>query len=138
VGSLLSPETQPHLHPPLIRGGNYTTLWIGLNLPKEILQERIITRINNRIPALFDEIKKLSDSGISYERLHSFGLEYRYGSEYVQGKITLEQCKELLATKTWQFAKRQMTWFKRNPEIHWYDPITDQQKILKQVQEFLR
>lgn len=115
----------------------YDTLWIGLELPKTDLQNRIEKRINERIPALFDEIKKLHGSGISYERLYSFGLEYRYGSEYVQGKVTLEQFHELLATKTWQFAKRQMTWFKRNSKINWFDPINDQQKILKLVQDFL-
>jgi tRNA dimethylallyltransferase len=116
----------------------YETLFIGLELSKELLQERIITRIQNRIPALFDEIKKLHNSGVSYERLHSFGLEYRYGSEHVQGNITLDEFNELLSTKTWQFAKRQMTWFKRNSEINWFNPITDQQKILKLVQDFLR
>ena len=116
----------------------YETLFIGLELSKELLQERIITRIQNRIPALFDEIKKLHNSGVSYERLHSFGLEYRYGSEHVQGNITLDEFNELLSTKTWQFAKRQMTWFKRNSEINWFNPINNQQKILKQVQDFLR
>lgn len=116
----------------------YETFFIGLELSKELLQERIITRIQNRIPALFDEIKKLHNSGVSYERLHSFGLEYRYGSEHVQGNITLDEFNELLSTKTWQFAKRQMTWFKRNSEINWFNPINDQQKILKQVQDFLR
>lgn len=121
----------------------YDTLFIGLDLPKEILQERIKERITARIFAsgknprtLFDEITDLNTSGVSFERLERFGLEYRYGSQYVQGKITLEQFEVLLATKTWQFAKRQMTWFKRNPEINWFNPITDQQKILKLVQEF--
>ncbi len=116
----------------------YKTLFIGLDLPKEILQERIQKRIDDRIPVLFDEIKNLHKSGITFEKLNSFGLEYRYGSEHVQGLITLEQFKELLAIKTWQFAKRQMTWFKRNTEIHWFNPITDQQKILSLVQVFLR
>lgn len=115
----------------------YKTLFIGLELPKEILQRRIIERIQNRIPALFDEIKKLHNSGVSYERLHSFGLEYRYGSEYVQENITLDEFNELLSTKTWQFAKRQMTWFKRNSEIKWFDPVNDQQKILQQVKDFI-
>lgn len=116
----------------------YETLFIGLELSKELLQERIITRIQNRIPALFDEIKKLHNSGISYERLYSFGLEYRYGSEYVQGNITLDEFNELLFTKTWQFAKRQMTWFKRKPKIRWFDPLNDQQKILQLVKDFIK
>ena len=139
------PDTVPHPNPPLHRGGEntYNTLWIGLNLPKEVLQERIRERINARIFAkdkklrtLFDEINDLYKSEISFERLESFGLEYRYGSEYVQGKITLDEFVGLLATKTWQYAKRQMTWFKRNQQIHWCNPISDKQKILKLVQDF--
>lgn len=116
----------------------YSTLWIGLNLPKEILQKRIITRIQDRIPALFDEINNLHNSGFSFERLERFGLEYRYCTEYVQRKITLPEFIETLATKTWQFAKRQITWFKRNKNIHWYNPIIDKQKILQLVKEFLK
>ena len=115
----------------------YNVLWIGLDLPKEELQERIEKRISDRIPALFDEIKSLHNSGVTYEKLDSFGLEYRYGSDYVQEKINLSEFKELLATKTWHYAKRQMTWFKRNSEIHWFNRINDQQKILKLVQDFL-
>ncbi len=115
---------------------NYQVLWIGLMLPKEQLQENIIKRINDRIPALFGEIKNLHASGVSFERLYSFGLEYRYGAEYVQGKISLDEFKEILTNKTWQFAKRQMTWFKRNPEIHWCNPISDKQKILQLVKDF--
>lgn len=115
----------------------YNVLWIGLDLPKEELQERIEKRISDRIPALFNEIKSLHNSGVTYEKLNSFGLEYRYGSDYVQEKIDLSEFKELLATKTWQYAKRQMTWFKRNSEIYWFDPVNDQQKILKRVQDFL-
>lgn len=116
----------------------YKTLFIGLNLPKEILQERITQRIQLRIPALFDEVANLNHSGISFDRLKSFGLEYRYGSKYIQKEINFEQFIELLSTKTWQFAKRQVTWFKRNSSIHWFNPMTDKQKILKLVQDFLR
>lgn len=116
----------------------YDLLMIGLTLPKEEIIPRITLRIEERIPALFDEIKKLHEGGISFERLESFGLEYRHGSEYVQGKISLEIFKETLATKTWQFVKRQMTWFKRDTRIHWAHPISDQQKILKLVQDFLQ
>lgn len=113
-------------------------LIIGLNLPKEELIRRIKMRIDNRIPALFDEIQKLHDAGISWERLESFGLEYRHGSEYVQGKMNLDQFKEILATKTWQFVKRQITWWKRDSRVVWMNPLADHQKILEQVQDFLR
>ena len=120
-----------------IRQPQYTSYFVGLELPKEILRERIEQRIKDRIPALFDEIKKLLDQGISPERLHSFGLEYRYGSEYVEGKLTESEFIEILTNKTWQFAKRQMLWFQKNKTIHWFDPINEQQKILESVQNFL-
>jgi tRNA dimethylallyltransferase len=114
----------------------YTTLWIGLYLPKDTMIERISSRITDRIPVLFDEIKHLQSIGVTDQRLHGFGLEYRYGLMYVRGEINEAEFIELLTTKTWQFSKRQMTWFKRNNEINWFDPITDKQKILEQVKEF--
>lgn len=116
----------------------YQTCSIGLELPKEELVRRIRQRIESRIPALFDEIKNLNAKGVSFERLHSFGLEYRYGSEYIQDHMTLEEFKETLATKTWQFAKRQLTWFKANPQIHWFNSDSDKQKILNVIQDFLK
>lgn len=116
----------------------YDALFIGLELSKEELMNRIKQRIDNRVPALFDEIQNLNDKGVSFERLHSFGLEYRYGADYIQKKLTLEEFKEILTTKTWQFAKRQMTWFKANPSIHWFNPISDKQKILNMIQDLLR
>lgn len=115
----------------------YHTLSIGLEVSKEELIKRIKERIDTRIPSLFNEIENLNKNGVSFERLHSFGLEYRYGSEYIQGKITLQEFKDLLATKTWQFAKRQLTWFKANPQIHWFNPDSDKQKIVNMVQDFL-
>lgn len=116
----------------------YPTLWIGLQLDRETMLQRITKRITARIPALFDEIKHLRSIGVSDERLDRFGLEYRYGLMYVLEKITENEFIQLLTNKTWQFSKRQMTWFKRNTEINWYNPLTGKQKILKQVQDFLK
>jgi tRNA dimethylallyltransferase len=119
------------------KGEDFSVLIIGLNLPKEELVSRIEKRIDDRIPALFDEIKKLLSEGISPERLNSFGLEYRYGLEYVEGKINLDDFKKTLATKTWQYVRRQMTWWKRDSRVIWMNPLTDSQKILNLVTEFL-
>lgn len=112
-------------------------LIIGLMLPKEILTKHIGQRIHARIPALFEEIRHLIAQGISTERLKSFGLEYRYGTEYVEGRITEDDFASTLATKTWQFVRRQMTWFKRDERITWFNPISDKEKILARVQDFL-
>jgi len=134
-------ETPPA--PPLVEGVATNTIWIGLELPKNILRERIEQRIKHRISAqggqatLFDEIKGLLDQGVTSEKLYSFGLEYRYGLEYIQEKLTECEFIEILTNKTWQFAKRQMMWFKRNPDIKWFDPMLDKQKIMELVQDFL-
>ncbi len=112
-------------------------LMIGLTLPKEVLLERISTRIHDRIPTLFEEIRKLLDDGISAERLQSFGLEYRYGTEFVAGFLNEKDFVNILTTKTWQYVRRQITWFKRDDRITWLNPISDKEKILTHVQEFL-
>jgi len=114
----------------------YNTLMIGLELPKEDLQANISERIVLRIPALFDEIKRLLDCGVTPERLDSLGLEYRYGLHYVEGKLKGSEFIETLSVKTWQFAKRQMTWWKKDSRINWFNPISDKQKILQLVQVF--
>ena len=116
---------------------DYDVLLIGLELPKPELVHRIQTRIEQRIPSLFDEINHLINTGITPERLKSFGLEYKYGTEYVQKLISLDEFKKTLATKTWQYAKRQMTWWKPDNRIIWMNPISDHQKILDQVKDFL-
>ena len=131
--------SQPLPNPPLQgEGAEHSVLIIGLNLPKEELVSRIQQRIDERIPALFDEIKKLLVDGISAERLNAFGLEYRYGLEFILGKINLQEFKETLATKTWQYVRRQLTWWKRDSRVVWMNPILDRQKILDLVQDFLK
>lgn len=124
--------------PPLrITEEDSNLLIIALDLPKDELVQRIEKRIDDRIPALFDEITQLHAQGVSWERLASFGLEYRYGAEYVQEKITLEVFKKILATKTWQFVKRQMTWWKRDARVVWMNPILDKEKIIHLIQTYL-
>jgi tRNA dimethylallyltransferase len=115
----------------------HEVLMIGLTLPKEILVERITARIHDRIPALFEEIRQLLRDGISADRLQSFGLEYRHGTEFVEGSINEKDFVSILTTKTWQYVRRQMTWFKRDNRITWFNPISDKQKILAHVQDFL-
>jgi tRNA dimethylallyltransferase len=128
------PSTDPSNH----QGKHYDLLIIGLTLPKEELVSRIAQRIDVRIPALFDEISNLHNQGISWERLESFGLEYREGSYYVQGKVSLDDFKTTLATKTWQYVRRQMTWFKRDSRIVWLNPLTDRDVIFKKIRNFLK
>jgi tRNA dimethylallyltransferase len=131
----------PPLRPtatPSYQGEDSNILIIGLRLPKDELDAKIAKRITDRIPALFNEIRNLHSHGISSEQLRRFGLEYRYGNDYVMGKMLLPDFIEELTTKTIQFAKRQITWWKRDEHVHWMNPIIDKQKILDMVQDFLK
>lgn len=99
---------------------DYDVTWIGLNYPYEKLKERIHIRLLKRLDAgMIEEVEKLHKNGLSWEKLDSFGLEYRYISRYLREMITKEEMIKLLETEICHYAKRQMVWFKRNKEIQW-------------------
>ena len=99
----------------------YNVLKIGLTYPKDVLAQRIKQRIDNRLPlGMIEEVKGLLESGISQEFLDGLGLEYRYISRYLTGKISYNEFYESLQKDTKAFAKRQMTWFKKDNPI-WLD-----------------
>lgn len=101
----------------------YDVVIIGLELPKEELVARIQKRLDVRLAeGMVEEVERLHADGLSWERLENLGLEYRYIARYLQKKISYEEMKELIATKSWQYARRQMTWFKRDTRIQWFHP----------------
>ncbi len=120
-GSRISPR------PPFtVKGGEggYTALWIGIKLPKEELNRRIEERLNHWFEqGLIEETKKLHDSGISWQRLESLGMEYRSVARYLQGTISEGEMFDEALRAIRQYAKRQMTWFKRNKNINWINPL---------------
>ena len=104
----------------------YTHLKLGVTWPREILKQRIDERLEKRLAeGMVDEVKALLDEGISEEFLVKLGLEYKYLTWYLTGKIGYEQMKEELGNAIKKFAKRQMTWFRRDPRIHWLDMAGD-------------
>jgi tRNA dimethylallyltransferase len=115
----------------------YTPLYIGLNLPKEKLQNNIHKRLIKRLQlGLVAEVRNLHKQGLSWKRMEELGLEYRYVSRYLQKKLTKQEMLVQLEHAIVQYAKRQITWFKRNKDILWFEP-TDTKKILKTVEHFL-
>ncbi len=80
------------------------------------------------------EVKKLRQQGISWKRLDELGLEYRYISRYLQGILTREEMIQKLEIEIRRYAKRQMTWFKRDKEIIW---LSDPKKAFPVVRDFL-
>ncbi len=101
----------------------YDVLWIGIDISSQELESKIKTRLIARMKkGMVGEIKKLHNEGVSFKRMYELGLEYRYISLFVQKKITREECVESLAKEIIRYAKRQMTWFKRNKHIVWIKP----------------
>lgn len=97
-------------------------VYIGIKKPREELKRRIAVRLEKRIhQGMLKEMEHLHASGVSWKRMESFGLEYRWGARYLQKKISKEEFQENLLRDINRYAKRQMTWFKRNRSIHWVE-----------------
>ena len=97
--------------------------FIGLNPPD--LDLRIRKRLRKRLPAMIEEAKRLRKHGLSYKRMEELGLEYRYLARHLKGKMSKEEMVAQLETAIRHYAKRQMTWFKRNKKITWYESADD-------------
>lgn len=102
----------------------YDFLLIGLKIPQNILDERIKIRLQKRIEdGMIKEVENLHKNGLPWQKLESFGLEYKYIALFLQKQIeSLEQLTQILAIKIRQYAKRQMTWFQRDERITWFSP----------------
>ena len=101
----------------------YDVLRLGVTWPRDELRRRIDERLDKRLAqGMVDEVRELMQRGVSQEFLLKLGLEYRFITRYLTGEISsLEEMKRLLSIAIKQFAKRQMTWFRRNGSIHWLD-----------------
>lgn len=109
---------------PLLKtNSKYDPKFIGISLPKKILQRRIHKRLIDRLKAgMINEVKKLHANGLSWKRMEELGLEYRYISRYLKNGCDTSLLKELEIAIN-QYAKRQMTWFKKDKRIEWYSTV---------------
>ena len=93
---------------------------------RDLIKNRLIDRIDN---GLIQEVEGLLDNGVSYERLDYFGLEYKFIGKYLKNELTKNELIDKLHIAICQFAKRQMSWFrrmeKRGIKIHWIAPDND-------------
>ncbi len=99
---------------------------IGIDISREDRRQRISNRLKARLDeGMIDEIKGIINSGVDADDLIYYGLEYKYVTEYVVGKISYDEMFTQLEIAIHQFAKRQMTWFRgmerRGTHIHWID-----------------
>ena len=98
----------------------YNSIQIGIKVDEVILKERIHTRLEKRLKkGMLKEAETLHTNGLSWKRMESLGLEYRYMSYYLRKRISKEEMIRQIELVSLQYAKRQMTWFKRDQRIHW-------------------
>ena len=101
--------------------------FIGTLVDRDTRNARIDARLDARLQeGMVDEIRGLLERGVPAEALLAYGLEYKFVTLYIQGKLTYDQMRTQLATAIHQFAKRQMTWFRGMERsgalIHWVTP----------------
>ena len=113
-------------------------LFIGIKKNQETLKKLIKRRLEKRLKqGMLKEILRLhnplSSRGISWKRLESFGLEYKYGALYLQKKIPKNEFFDELLKETYKYAKRQMTWFLKDKRINW---VKNKKEALSRVRKF--
>lgn len=117
------------------------SLVVGLDIERDLRREKITRRLKQRLDeGMVDEIRELIEKGVSPDDLIYYGLEYKYLTLYVIGKMSYEEMVRLLEIAIHQFAKRQMTWFRgmerRGIEINWIDaslPMDERLGIVKRL-----
>lgn len=102
------------------------SLIVGINIDRDLRREKITRRLKARLDeGMSDEIRSLIGEGIDPEDLIYYGLEYKFITEYVVGRLSFDEMFRQLEIAIHQFAKRQMTWFRgmerRGYTIHWVD-----------------
>lgn len=121
--------------PPLSHSSPYDKLVIGVKRPASKLRKRIQKRLAARLrKGMIAEVKRLRKSGVSDTRLIDLGLEYRYVTYFLQGKIPRTEMERQLTGAIQDYAKRQMTWYRRMHKrfpIYWITKHTDAEILTK-------
>ncbi len=116
---------------------------LGIRFERSIIRRRITARLTQRLQeGMLEEVQHLLDRGIGKERLMYYGLEYKYVTMFLTGELSYDQMFALLNTAIHQFAKRQMTWFRRMEKkgihIFWLDGNDGLDLNLQKALEYLR
>jgi len=99
---------------------------VGIRWDRGTIRQRIAGRLEQRIRAgMVDEVRRLYETGLSWQRMESLGLEYRYVSRYQRGEMSYPDMLQTLNLQIGRFAKRQITWFRKMERqgavIHWIE-----------------
>lgn len=113
----------------------FRVLKLGISLPRQELYRRIDRRVDLRVKAMLTEVRQLRRAGISWKRLESFGLEYRWMSRAVRKQISRPEAVKRLKGDIHAFTRRQLTWWRKDKAITWIRKISQASDL---VQKFLR
>jgi len=115
----------------------FDSLTIALEVPREQLYENINRRFDAMIAEGFvDEVRRLLAAGHSLDEPPLNSIGYREIAAFLRGEMTLEAAVDLAKRKTRQFAKRQLTWFRHEPEVTWVDAVQGAEQALMLFEQF--
>ena len=118
------------------------SLLVGVAIDRELRREKISKRLRTRLDeGMVDEVRRILSNGVAPEDLIYYGLEYKFLTLYIIGKLTYEEMVSQLEIAIHQFAKRQMTWFRgmerRGCSIHWLDATLPMADKVEQILTWL-
>ncbi|MBQ3553624.1 MAG: tRNA (adenosine(37)-N6)-dimethylallyltransferase MiaA [Clostridia bacterium] len=119
----------------------YEPVMLALTGERELLYERINLRVDRMVAAgLFEEVKALSDSGMTRSMQSMQGIGYKEVLSCFEGECELSECIELIKKNSRNYAKRQLTWFKRDERYQWFDISEENflERAMAYVQERIR
>lgn len=117
----------------------YHTFKIGLEMPRDDLYRKIDERVDRMIKiGLLEEVKRLIEMGFHEGLKPMRSLGYKQMIKFINKKIDWDNAIREIKFETHHFAKRQLTWFKADPEVHWWDVTKDQREIMKEIKFFLQ
>jgi tRNA dimethylallyltransferase len=120
-------------------GGGYTNLCVGLSVARERLYERIERRFDSMLSSgLIDEVRGLLASDVNATSVIDQTIGYREIAQYIAGALDLPEVIDAAKRESRRLAKRQMTWFRREPGVVWLDPDDGIEQALRLFQEFFR
>ncbi len=121
---------------------SFQSIIFGINPGRETVRQRITLRLKSRLEGgMIDEVRRLQDQGVPPARLKAYGLEYKYLALHLEGALSYDEMFRLLNISIHQFAKRQMTWFRRmerqGMRIHWIEGDLSSEEKVKRIREII-
>lgn len=129
-------------HPEINTGmPDIRSLVVGIQFDRQTRRKRITSRLRQRLrEGMLDEVQRLLDSGLTPEQLTYYGLEYKFMTQHLTGELTYQEMFDGLNVAIHQFAKRQMTWFRRmekqGTEIRWLDGFMPLEEKVTRIVEW--